>query len=319
MTRVKTAKHTNLFDHYGNANEIRAIIRVAVWGIVEKIRLLDDSLLVENELIDTDSVVVDDVEDCVAAVQSADLPIQFTSKKKIKHYQKKNSNNSNNNSRKIHDKIFANEKFVLPKPKLNETMLESNVLKSCVTSDGVCQVVYVRILGVSCNLPSGAFVVARIIGHDDGDKSGNAMDAEVMKSRFSISNVLEIHRERLNSLKVTELHRAHLMVKDDETYLSNKDAPSEVHLKYWNQRYRLLSLYDRGVRLDAESWYSITPESIAHHVTNVCLGRACERGISIDVVMECFSGCGGNTIPFAMKGKRVIAVDFDAVKLDHLM
>ena len=30
--------------------------------------------------------------------------------------------------------------------------------------------------------------------------------------------------------------------------------------KYWAQRYRLFSVYDEGVRLDPESWYSVTPE-----------------------------------------------------------
>ena len=40
--------------------------------------------------------------------------------------------------------------------------------------------------------------------------------------------------------------------------------------KYWAQRYRLFSLYDSGVKLDPESWYSITPEKIAQHIAERC-------------------------------------------------
>ena len=40
--------------------------------------------------------------------------------------------------------------------------------------------------------------------------------------------------------------------------------------KYWAQRYRLFSLYDDGVRLDPESWYSVTPEKIAQHIAERC-------------------------------------------------
>ena len=40
--------------------------------------------------------------------------------------------------------------------------------------------------------------------------------------------------------------------------------------KYWAQRYRLFSMYDDGVKLDQESWYSITPEKIAEHIAERC-------------------------------------------------
>ena len=41
--------------------------------------------------------------------------------------------------------------------------------------------------------------------------------------------------------------------------------------KYWLQRYSLFSLYDRGIILDEESWYSVTPEVIAWHHAMVCV------------------------------------------------
>ena len=40
--------------------------------------------------------------------------------------------------------------------------------------------------------------------------------------------------------------------------------------KYWAQRYRLFSLYDSGVKLDHESWYSVTPEKIGEHIAERC-------------------------------------------------
>ena len=44
-----------------------------------------------------------------------------------------------------------------------------------------------------------------------------------------------------------------------------------MHAKYWDQRYRLFSRFDRGVRMDNESWYSVTPESISQHIAQHCL------------------------------------------------
>jgi Predicted SAM-dependent methyltransferases len=44
--------------------------------------------------------------------------------------------------------------------------------------------------------------------------------------------------------------------------------PHEIHDKYWAQRRRLFSRFDRGIQLDAEGWYSVTPELIADHVAS---------------------------------------------------
>jgi len=76
--------------------------------------------------------------------------------------------------------------------------------------------------------------------------------------------------------------------------------------KYWAQRYRLFSKYDQGVRLDEESWYSVTPEKIAKHIAEKC---------QCDVVVDGFCGVGGNAIQFALTCERVIAVDIDNEKI----
>ena len=77
--------------------------------------------------------------------------------------------------------------------------------------------------------------------------------------------------------------------------------------KYWAQRYRLFSKFDEGVKLDAESWYSITPEKIAEHIADRC--RA-------DVLVDGFCGVGGNAIQFAFTCERVIAIDIDPNKIE---
>jgi len=43
-----------------------------------------------------------------------------------------------------------------------------------------------------------------------------------------------------------------------------RQVPAEL-VKYWMQRYSLWSRYDAGVRMDAEAWFSATPEVVAAH------------------------------------------------------
>lgn len=84
-----------------------------------------------------------------------------------------------------------------------------------------------------------------------------------------------------------------------------KDNPELI--KYWLQRYRLFSRFDNGIKLDEESWFSVTPENIAKHIAERC---------KADVVIDGFCGAGGNSIQFARVCQRVIAVDIDPVKVD---
>ncbi|XP_058899391.1 trimethylguanosine synthase [Kogia breviceps] len=81
--------------------------------------------------------------------------------------------------------------------------------------------------------------------------------------------------------------------------------------KYWAQRYRLFSRFDDGIKLDREGWFSVTPEKIAEHIA----GRV-SQPFPCGTVVDAFCGVGGNTIQFALTGKRVIAVDIDPVKIE---
>jgi len=91
-------------------------------------------------------------------------------------------------------------------------------------------------------------------------------------------------------------------------YDTNLNIPPELAgvSKYWAQRYRLFSKYDEGIRMDEESWYSVTPEKIARHIALKC---------KCDVIVDGFCGVGGNAIQFALTCTRVIAVDIDREKV----
>ncbi|KAG6483933.1 uncharacterized protein LOC122016164 [Zingiber officinale] len=88
---------------------------------------------------------------------------------------------------------------------------------------------------------------------------------------------------------------------------SSGDISANI-FKYWFQRYLLFSRYDRGIKMDEEGWFSVTPEAIARHQATRCGGG---------IVIDCFTGVGGNAIQFAMKSDHVIAIDIDPQKVEY--
>lgn len=87
--------------------------------------------------------------------------------------------------------------------------------------------------------------------------------------------------------------------------------------RFFAQRYALFSRFDRGVRLDDEMWYSVTPELIAREqalrvarCTSACGG----------VLIDAFCGAGGNAIQFAVVASQkrslfVLGFDVDGARL----
>ncbi|EGG13083.1 uncharacterized protein MELLADRAFT_32431, partial [Melampsora larici-populina 98AG31] len=73
----------------------------------------------------------------------------------------------------------------------------------------------------------------------------------------------------------------------------------------WYQRNRLFWRFDEGIKLDHQSWYSVTPEGIARQIAERC--RL--------VIVDAFCGAGGNAIQFASTSDRVIAIDIDPNKI----
>lgn len=78
--------------------------------------------------------------------------------------------------------------------------------------------------------------------------------------------------------------------------------------KYWCQRYQLFSRYDYGIKMDEEGWFSATPELIAKHHAIRC---------GDGVIVDCFTGVGGNAIRFARRSRHVIAIDIDPKKIEY--
>jgi hypothetical protein len=79
----------------------------------------------------------------------------------------------------------------------------------------------------------------------------------------------------------------------------NDEMPGDKDLKKFHKhRYYLFSKFDRGIKIDDESWYSITPENVAKHVANKVAAIFGEGQANS---MDGFSGVGGNLIQLARK------------------
>jgi trimethylguanosine synthase len=83
--------------------------------------------------------------------------------------------------------------------------------------------------------------------------------------------------------------------------------------KFYRKRYQLFSLFDSGILLDNESWFSVTPEQVAKHIAQKCFEKMGSR--SDLVILDAFCGSGGNTIAFAQLFEQVISCDIDFTKL----
>ncbi|XP_022775221.1 uncharacterized protein LOC111317006 isoform X3 [Durio zibethinus] len=78
--------------------------------------------------------------------------------------------------------------------------------------------------------------------------------------------------------------------------------------KYWCQRYLLFSRFGDGIKMDEEGWFSVTPETIARHHASRC---------GSGIVVDSFTGVGGNAIQLAQRSAHVIAIDIDPKKIGY--
>ncbi|OQS04383.1 trimethylguanosine synthase [Thraustotheca clavata] len=98
--------------------------------------------------------------------------------------------------------------------------------------------------------------------------------------------------------------------KCDDTHIAAVEKPVNLDKsleKYWAQRYALFTKFDHGIRLDHEGWFSVTPEVISKHHA---------KRIACDLVIDAFTGCGGNAIQLALTCRQVIAIDMDPCKIE---
>jgi len=114
----------------------------------------------------------------------------------------------------------------------------------------------------------------------------------------------ELPKKRQKTSKKTRTKR--VVIKKDDPSLPEQIRNNPRLVKYWFQRYNLFSLFDKGIKLDDESWYSVTPEAIAQHIAERC---------RCGVIIDAFCGVGGNAIQFAQTCNHVIAIDIDPEKI----
>ncbi|CAL9216814.1 unnamed protein product [Arabidopsis halleri] len=149
--------------------------------------------------------------------------------------------------------------------------------------------------------------------------SSPPLTLEEIIPRISISGRIE-GIERVDSLtheshnmtmtRSMKLKKRSRLKKEVKSSIEKENGSSHKITKYWIQRYDLFSRYDQGIELDEEGWYSVTPEEIAIKQAQRCRGK---------VVIDCFSGVGGNTIQFAKVCSSVVAIDIDPVKVELAM
>ncbi|CAI2732877.1 unnamed protein product [Schistosoma spindalis] len=127
------------------------------------------------------------------------------------------------------------------------------------------------------------------------DVSSSDDENEIPKSQVSSpDDEIAVPSQRFTPVSLTEVLRKRNKVAR-VLYSSSKILP-----KYWKRRYDLFERFDEGVQLDEESWYSITPETIARHQAKTC---------SCDLLVDAFAGVGGNTIQFARTCQLVLAIE----------
>ncbi|XP_031621380.1 trimethylguanosine synthase [Contarinia nasturtii] len=153
---------------------------------------------------------------------------------------------------------------------------------------------------------------------DANDKSNNAEENQNNKCDIDVDetqkdetasvthiedNICETVAPKSNSKKMKKKRRQNKMLAGLPAEIAN----DRTLYKYWCKRFSLFSLFDLGIKLDRESWFSVTPEKVAIYTAMRC---------QCDVIVDAFCGAGGNTIQFAKTCQRVIAIDIDEKKIE---
>jgi trimethylguanosine synthase len=104
--------------------------------------------------------------------------------------------------------------------------------------------------------------------------------------------------------------------KQKEASRSQREGKAEkssdpIIEKYWDKRYLLFERFDEGIKLDQQSWFSVTPEAVAEHIAN--------RVVGFETVLDGFCGAGGDSLKLAVSCKRVISNDIDPLKINLLV
>ncbi|XP_066249823.1 trimethylguanosine synthase-like isoform X2 [Euwallacea similis] len=116
----------------------------------------------------------------------------------------------------------------------------------------------------------------------------------------------DIKTEVVSTEDVVRYDKRSKKCKRKVAYPPEIEANSKIR-KFWLRRFSLFRKFDEGIKMDEESWYSVTPEIIAKHAARRCC---------CDVIVDGFCGAGGNAIQFAFVCQRVVAIDIDPKKIE---
>ncbi|XP_036734787.2 trimethylguanosine synthase isoform X1 [Manis pentadactyla] len=194
-----------------------------------------------------------------------------------------------------------------------ESVSHDNVQDTCTSTDSEEQEMSVTKdndpLGTSTPEPEKDHVTSST-GELETGKNGRASTVAAITDKEDC--VTQVTPDSLHIETAAEIKKKKKKTKNRKVIgLPPEIAAVPELAKYWAQRYRLFSRFDDGIKLDREGWFSVTPEKIAEHIA----GRV-SQSFKCDIVVDAFCGVGGNTIQFALTGKRVIAIDIDPVKIN---
>lgn len=148
---------------------------------------------------------------------------------------------------------------------------------------------------------------------DKQDKKGLENEAVNYQENYELDYDLSTEQDQ----DTQEKHENHDIIPPVKQAAKKKKDPLQ---KYYHQRYDYFSLFDEGIQIDEEGWYSVTPEIIADHIAqesySIALTNKTAETSSSTVILDAFCGVGGNTIQFAKYFDRVIAVDLDSGRLE---
>ncbi|CAH1282036.1 unnamed protein product [Diabrotica balteata] len=143
-------------------------------------------------------------------------------------------------------------------------------------------------------------VVNHNILSESSDNELSSCEEEAIVTEVSVSPTMEEKTEEVQTTKRKRRKRKQPMLPPE---IKNNTKLR----KYWRKRFSLFSKFDMGIKLDEESWYSVTPEIVAKRTAERC---------QCDIIIDAFCGAGGNAIQFALKCKKVIAIDIDPKKIE---
>uniref|UniRef100_A0A5B6Z4X3 Trimethylguanosine synthase n=1 Tax=Davidia involucrata TaxID=16924 RepID=A0A5B6Z4X3_DAVIN len=147
----------------------------------------------------------------------------------------------------------------------------------------------------------------RAVSEDDWNSNMQTGDVDSATDKLDVEYD-SVTRKQKEKARRMRLHRT-LSDYNEEQKLQGILAEFSPSIgKYWCQRYLLFSRFDDGIKMDEEGWFSVTPEPIARHHASRCANG---------IVVDCFTGVGGNAIQFARRNKHVIAIDIDPKKIDY--